>query len=135
MKRYGTRALTVFAAALAVAFAAAGPVRADGYKNLAGDVTVDRLPMPTDPLLVKGREVWSGTCQGCHGSGAAGSPQITHVDLWAPRIAKGMDILYQHALEGFFGPNYTEMPPRGGNPNLTDDEVKAAVSFMVHYSQ
>src|SRR5690606_24673334 len=48
-----------------------------GDGPLDGLVTVDRLPMPQDANLQKGREVWSGTCQGCHGLGIAGSPKIT----------------------------------------------------------
>ncbi len=39
-------------------------------------------------------------------------------------------MLYTHALDGFTGPAGM-MPPRGGNTALTDDEVKAAVDYMV----
>lgn len=106
---------------------------ADG--PLDGLVTVDRLPMPDDPVLLKGREVWAGTCQGCHGLGIAGSPKITDRKKWAPRIAKGRDVLHQHALEGFFGDDGAMMPERGGNPGLSDEEVMAAVDFMVANSQ
>ncbi|MBS0316947.1 MAG: cytochrome c5 family protein, partial [Proteobacteria bacterium] len=52
---------------------------------------------------------------------------------WGPRIAQGKDVLYKHALEGFTGAKGT-MPARGANPSLTDDEVKAAVNYMVDQS-
>jgi cytochrome c5 len=42
-----------------------------------------------------------------------------------------MDVLIDHALNGFVGPTYTQMPARGANPDLTDDEVTLAVAFMV----
>jgi len=106
-----------------------------GDGPLEGLVTVDRLPMPDDPVLVAGRKIWSGTCQNCHGLGIADSPKITDRKAWAPRIAKGKDVLYQHALNGFFGPDGAMMPERGGNPQLSDDDVRAAVDFMVANSQ
>ena len=40
-------------------------------------------------------------------------------------------VLYSHAIEGFFGPDDTMMPARGGNPDLTDEEVKLAVDYML----
>jgi len=102
---------------------------------LDGAVTLDRLPTPEDPDLIAGASVWDGTCRGCHGLGIADSPKITDRAAWAPRIEQGVDVLYQHALEGHFGPEGTMMPPRGGNDDLTDEEVKSAVDFMIANSQ
>lgn len=106
---------------------AEGPL--DGY------VTVDRLPMPDDPHLVEGRTVWAGTCQACHGLGEAGSPKITDKKAWAPRIAQGTEVLHAHALKGFIGPSGTMMPERGGNMDLTDTQIIAAVDYMVANSR
>ena len=47
-----------------------------------------------------------------------------------PRLAGGKDALYKSALGGLTGPKGTQMPPRGGNGKLTDDQVKAAVDYM-----
>jgi len=102
---------------------------------LEGYVTVDRLPMPTDPQLIEGQKIWAGTCQACHGLGEAGSPKITDKKAWAPRIAKGIETLRQHALEGFIGPSGTMMPERGGNPELTDEQIIAAIEYMVANSR
>ncbi len=112
---------------------AAAEAMGDG--PLDGQVTVDRLPTPDDATLLKGRDVWAGTCMGCHGLGIAGSPKITDKTAWAPRIAKGKDTLYEHAINGFFGADGAMMPERGGNPELSDDEIRAAVDFMVANSQ
>lgn len=106
---------------------------ADG--PLEGFVTVDRLPMPDSPHLMEGRTAWAGTCQACHGLGEAGSPKITDRKAWGPRIAKGIDTLHQHALKGFIGPSGTMMPERGGNMALTDQQIIAAVDFMVANSR
>ena len=95
-----------------------------------GPITAAMLPTPTDPQLAKGKDVWAATCQPCHGTGLGGAPKIGNKALWTPRIAKGMDTLVEHALKGFSGKN-GDMPPRGGNDKLTDDDVKAAVAFMV----
>ena len=88
-----------------------------------------------DPELEAGRLVWRETCVRCHGTGLAGAPRITDREAWAPRIAKGMDVLVQHALNGFQGPTGTEMPARGGNPDLTDEQVALAVAFVTSRSR
>ena len=89
----------------------------------------------SDPDLMQGKEVWLGRCQVCHHKGLNGAPIIGRNDLWAPRIAKGLETLYSHALNGFVGPEYNEMPPKGGFAELTDEQVKSAVRFMVSVSQ
>lgn len=101
-------------------------------KGLKGFVTADRLPLPADPTLAKGRAVWASECENCHGGdGLSGAPKITSEKKWAKRFAQGLPTLFGRAKEGFLGPTYKEMPARGGNPDLTDAEVEAAVAFMV----
>lgn len=84
-----------------------------------------------DEHLQQARTVWLGTCEGCHAYGIAGSPNPMEAGVWTDRIAKGKEVLYDHAINGFFGPNDTMMPERGGNPELTDAQVKSAVDYMV----
>ncbi len=126
-----------------VALAACGEVKQEQVEvaavetetgPLKGYVTVDRLPMPVEAKLLEGRTVWEGTCQACHGLGVADSPKITDKDAWAPRIAQGKDTLYQHAIGGYIGPSGTMMPERGGNAELSDEQIKAAVDYMVEHS-
>jgi len=76
-----------------------------------------------------GEKVFKGTCSMCHASGAAGAPKMGDKADWGPRIAQGKDVLYKHALEGFTG-SKGQMPARGGNTSLKDDDVKAAVDYM-----
>jgi cytochrome c5 len=77
-----------------------------------------------------GKKVFGNVCSMCHASGAAGAPKFGNKDEWAPRIAQGNDVLYKHALEGFTGAKGM-MPARGGSATLKDEEVKAAVDYMV----
>ena len=84
-----------------------------------------------DESLTKGREVWLDNCKGCHGFGIAGAPIPMNPDDWRKRVSKLRAVLYQHAIEGFFGEDDTMMPERGGNPDLSDSQVKSAVDYMV----
>lgn len=85
----------------------------------------------SDPHLSQGRLIWLENCKGCHGDGTAGAPIPMENKAWEFRIAKGMPTLYEHAIKGFFGENDTMMPERGGNPNLSDEQVIAAVDYVV----
>ncbi len=77
-----------------------------------------------------GKTIFSNLCQTCHTNAATGAPVITDKAAWAPRVAEGIDTLVKHATQGFQGSKGV-MPPRGGNPSLTDAQVKATVEWMV----
>jgi cytochrome c5 len=76
-----------------------------------------------------GSVVFNNLCTGCHTSGAGGAPTLTAAGMGA-RAGKGKDTLYKHAIEGFQG-TAGVMPAKGGNPALTDDQVKATVDWML----
>jgi cytochrome c5 len=78
----------------------------------------------------KGKSVYESVCRMCHQTGVMGAPKFGNKEDWAARIAKGKETLYQHALHGFKGQKGT-MPPKGGKPQLADDDVKAAVDYFV----
>jgi cytochrome c5 len=88
------------------------------------------LLAPLPGMSQSGKAIWEGTCQMCHAEPLSGAPLITSKEAWAPRLKKGRQALYRSALQGFTGPKGTEMPARGGNPSLTDEQVKAAVDYM-----
>ncbi|HSH42176.1 MAG TPA: c-type cytochrome, partial [Arenicellales bacterium] len=77
-----------------------------------------------------GEAVYQSSCAACHASGVAGAPVFGEEGAWSDRVAQGKDTLYQHAIEGFQG-SAGMMPAKGGNPSLSDEEVKAAVDHMV----
>lgn len=78
----------------------------------------------------EGEAPYKQVCVMCHGAGVAGAPKVGDKAAWEPRVAQGKDTLYKHAIEGFSG-QAGMMPAKGGNPSLSDDQVKAAVDFLV----
>ena len=82
-----------------------------------------------------GKTTYGSICVACHGSGIPGIPQLGDAAAWAPRIEQGSDTLYEHAINGYTGSTGLPMPAKGGNPDLSDDDVKAAVDYMVTSSQ
>lgn len=85
----------------------------------------------TDLDLIEGRKIWMANCTVCHLGGLTGAPKIGDKNAWQPRIEKGIEVLFDHAINGFIGPTYSEMPPKGGFKDLTNEQVKQAVLFMV----
>ncbi len=77
-----------------------------------------------------GKKVVDTFCASCHSIGLLGAPKLGNANDWQPRIEKGIDKVYSNAMNGF-----NAMPARGGNPKLTDDEIKAAVDYMVALSK
>jgi c(7)-type cytochrome triheme protein len=78
-------------------------------------------------LAQQGKAVYEKSCALCHGAGVAGAPKFGNSADWAPRIARGAAALYTSATNG----TPKGMPPRGGNAELKDADVKAAVDYMM----
>ena len=76
-----------------------------------------------------GGVIYQQLCSACHGSGVAGAPTLTQA-AWAPRIAQGEEVLLRHAIDGYQG-ELGVMPPKGGNPSLTDEQVAASLDWML----
>jgi cytochrome c5 len=77
-----------------------------------------------------GEQVVKAVCQTCHGAGLVGAPKIGDKTAWQPRLAQGVKALHEHAMKGI-----RAMPPKGGNPSLSDAEVSAAVDYMLKQSK
>lgn len=75
---------------------------------------------------VDGEALYNASCAVCHAAGVAGAPKFGDAAAWQPRIAQGIETLYQHAINGL-----NAMPPKGGALTLSDDEIKAVVDHMV----
>lgn len=88
----------------------------------------------TGAFAADGEAVYNQACMACHAQGVAGAPKQGDAEAWADRIDKGMDTLYENSINGFQG-EAGVMPPKGGFANLSDEEVKAAVDYMVENSQ
>lgn len=77
-----------------------------------------------------GKKIYDAHCAVCHGTGAAGAPRIGDTTAWTPRIKQGMDILFQHAINGF-----NSMPPKGTCMTCSDEQIKAAVQYLADESK
>ncbi|MGO3769989.1 MAG: c-type cytochrome, partial [Vreelandella alkaliphila] len=75
---------------------------------------------------IDGAGIYNRICMACHETGAAGAPVRADEAAWAERTEQGFATLLEHAINGIGA-----MPARGGNPNLSDEEMEAAVAYMV----
>lgn len=75
-----------------------------------------------------GEQVYNQFCFACHNLGVAGAPLLKDSAQWEPRIAKGLDVLIANSINGF---NNNLMPPKGSCINCSDEELRAAVEYML----
>jgi cytochrome c5 len=94
-----------------------------------GTVVIADASAPRGNLT--GEQVNAQVCKTCHEGGLAGAPKTGDKAAWTPRIAQGEKALVQHAVGGFQG-KVGIMPPKGGNADLTDDEVHRAVVYLAN---
>jgi cytochrome c5 len=83
--------------------------------------TTIALAVPKD-----GPSLYEAVCKTCHAAGLVGAPKLGDQVAWAPRIAKGKVMLYEHALKGF-----NAMPAKGTRTDLSDELIKAGVDYLV----
>jgi len=69
-------------------------------------------------------------CTACHQAGVANAPKFGDAAAWAPRIKTGLGAMVQSVIKG-----KGAMPPKAGNPSLSDAQIRAAVEFMVSQSK
>ncbi|BAL26845.1 cytochrome c5 family protein [Azoarcus sp. KH32C] len=124
------KASVIVAASLTVLLAACG--QKESAAPAAAPAASAPAPAAAAPAAANsaGSGVFNKVCSLCHAAGVGGAPKVGDKADWGPRIAQGKDVLYKHALEGFTGQKGM-MPARGASAALTDDEVKAAVDYMV----
>ena len=67
------------------------------------------------------------TCATCHAAGIAGAPKLGDKVAWSARLDKGMDVLYDSAINGIA----PAMPAKGMCFTCSDDDLKAIVDYMV----
>ena len=77
----------------------------------------------------QGDQIFNKICIQCHAADSIvpNAPKFENKGDWAPRIAQGFDTLFQHALNGF-----NAMPAKGGAADLTDQELKRAITYMAN---
>ncbi|WP_404401101.1 cytochrome c5 family protein [Idiomarina seosinensis] len=73
-----------------------------------------------------GEDIYNTYCSACHTSGVMGSPKINNAADWEPRLEQGMETVLRHAVEG-----YNAMPPKGTCSDCSEDEIQAAIDYMI----
>lgn len=73
-----------------------------------------------------GEVVFTKNCKVCHAQGVNGAPIIGNKKMWAKRVPQGTQTLVQHASEGF-----GLMPAKGGNEQLSEQDIESAVTYML----
>ncbi|MCO4322272.1 c-type cytochrome [Aliidiomarina quisquiliarum] len=73
-----------------------------------------------------GEQVYNQACVACHTTGVLGAPRLGNAEDWAPRLAQGMDVVLEHSINGL-----NAMPPRGTCTKCSDEEILAAIEYMI----
>ena len=81
----------------------------------------------TDVQDHPGKAVYQRYCYACHQAGIADAPKLGDKDAWATRLTKSRAELVENVIRGM-APG---MPPRAGCGTCTDEELEAAIDFMV----
>jgi cytochrome c5 len=104
-------------------------------EEAAADAPVVAEAEQPEPVATEmsGPQTYNDACLVCHGSGVGGAPVVGDAAAWTARIEQGTDTLYLHAIEGYTG-EAGYMPAKGARMDLSDDEVRAAVDYMVSES-
>lgn len=102
-----------------------------GRVSVAGEQNPASKTRPLQAVInqVTGKRIYQRICSDCHATGEVRSPRFGSRRAWLARYAKGYDSLYEHAINGF---NF--MPPKGTCDECADEEIKAAVRYMVEQS-
>lgn len=107
-----------------------GQIYLPGEEQQAAAPTVETAEEPAPVVTaMSGPQVYNAACLACHGAGIGGAPILGDTAVWAPRIAQGINVLNEHAVNGYTG-SAGYMPPKGGRIDLSDQEIRDAVQYM-----
>lgn len=97
-------------------------LNADSSTQIANNQAIDSPAIAVD----SGESLYNTVCQACHAAGIAGAPKTGDQSVWSARLDLGNNVLYQSVIKG-----KNLMPARGGATNASDDDIRAAVDFML----
>jgi len=98
-----------------------------GVKGESGKNPEPEVAKPVVAEPSAGELIVNKNCKVCHAQGINGAPIIGNKKMWGPRLEKGKEVLISHAINGF----NDLMPPKGGNPDLSDEDIGLAVDYML----
>ena len=79
-----------------------------------------------------GKTVYTQTCIACHGANGKGAiPGVQDLTVTDGPLSKSDEELLASIAEGFQSSGSPmAMPPKGGNPTLTLDDIRAVISYL-----
>jgi cytochrome c5 len=98
------------------------PLSANKSNQMAGRSSSESVAVALDP----GESLYNTVCQACHTAGIAGAPKTGDKTAWSERVKLGNDTLSKSVING-----KNMMPARGGATNASNDDIRAAVDFML----
>lgn len=103
-----------------------------GAKLLLGGLALLALSAVNAAPSGVGKTVYEGTCIACHGADGAGSlPGVPDFGSKNGPLRNSDAVLIKRIMQGFQGPDSPmAMPPKGGNPSLTDEQVKEVLRYI-----
>lgn len=116
------------AAATAAAPAAAAPAAA--APAAAPAAPAPAAPQQAAAVNPAGEKLYKSVCFACHATGVANAPKFGDKAAWAPYIKTGMDAMVKVAMQG-----KPPMPPKGGAANASEEDIRAAVQYMVDHAK
>lgn len=140
----------IFAAAAALVIAGCGSEQKEVTLSPAQESAVAERLAPAGEVVMQGdpataapaaaaastggaarspQDIYNTYCTTCHAIGLAGAPQLGSAADWEPRVAQGMNVLYEHSVTGLRG-----MPPRGLCMDCSDDDLKGVVDWMLEHN-
>ena len=87
---------------------------------------VDPKKPYASPTTITGEQLVAERCVACHETGKDGAPRIDDFNAWKPRLQKGVENLVKSAITG-----HKAMPARAGMENLSDTDLRNAVTFLI----
>ena len=94
-------------------------------RTVTGEGSDRMAPDASAANFEQGSAIYQQNCSSCHDAELMGAPPIGHA-----RYSADLEVLVENSIEGI-----GLMPARGGNPNLDDEEIRAAVEYMVEQSK
>jgi cytochrome c5 len=88
--------------------------------------SADASAKSTSSATRSGEEIFNSVCTACHTSGVLEAPKFGDKAAWETRMANGFDAIFTSALSG-----KGNMPAKGGDASLSDDEIKATIIYML----
>lgn len=129
--RKGSLLIALFALITMVVVSCGGETKAPESVQLVVEevVAVEETVEPTVDFG-NGKEIYDQLCFNCHANGIAGAAKLDDKARWGETAARGLVSIHERVIAGYTG-DYGVMPPKGGNPNFSDEDVKNAVAYML----